>query len=278
MNDLPAISQSSHLDVVLSIAEKELHEFYLSLPLDGVIVEAFTPEDAFNHLKPDRIDLILLDCGSETERGLTFLRGLKTLYSEIPVIFLTDDRSREVPIRAFRSGARDFIGKPADLFELQVSIWRILKIKRIAQEKRTPAIILEGDRKEKFTLGITTEHPANLLRAVRYIEENLAKKISLEELAKEAYLSKYHFCRVFAHHLGMPPMKFITLERIKRAIGYLKREEFNVSTVATEVGFNDLGAFIRQFKRQTGMTPTAYRNLPESSNSKQFSMGNTYQI
>ncbi len=57
----------------------------------------------------------------------------------------------------------------------------------------------------------------------------------------------------------MNPMKFVTLLRIERAKELLKRNDFTVSLVANEVGFKDLSNFIRQFKKNTGVTPTMYR-------------------
>ncbi len=266
MSKSPDIIQKRPPGRIVFIAEKELHDLYHSIPLNGVNVDVCAPKGARNFLKVNQVDLILLDLGSETGRGLDLLRQLKALYPGIPVIFLTEDPSREVVVKAFRSGARDFIGKPADFFELQISIECILKIKRTSQERRSPILMLKFNRKEKFTPAITTDQPANILRAIKYIEGNLSKKISLEELARKVYLSKYHFCRLFSRHVGMAPMTFTSWMRIKRAKEYLKRKDLNVSTIALEVGFNDLGAFIRQFKKHAGVTPTAYRSSMRDSN------------
>lgn len=57
----------------------------------------------------------------------------------------------------------------------------------------------------------------------------------------------------------MTPMRFVTSMRIERAKTLLKREDHNMSETAMEAGFNDLGTFIRQFKKFTGITPAAYK-------------------
>lgn len=47
--------------------------------------------------------------------------------------------------------------------------------------------------------------------------------------------------------------------RIEKAKELLKKDDFNISTTAATVGFNDISSFIKQFKRLTGMTPSSYR-------------------
>lgn len=245
--------------VIVVIAEKALHEMYHSYPFKGKEVVVCTPKGACDFVKTHQADLILLDCGSEVSRGLSLLEELKAHRPDIPILFVTDDRSSDTAVKAFRTGARDFIGKPVNILELRITIEHLLQIKRASQEKRSPLAISEYFEKGEFIQGITTEKPAYILRAFRYIEENLSDKISLDMLAKEAHLSKYHFCRLFFRHTGMTPMKFTTFMRMQRAKELLKREDFTVSVIATQVGFNDIGTFIRQFKKHTSVTPTDYK-------------------
>lgn len=246
--------------VIVVIAEKALHEMYYSCPFNGKEIEVCTPKEACDFVKVHQPDLILLDCGSEVSRGLGLLEELKALRPDIPIIFLTDDRSSDVVVKAFRTGARDFIGKPVNIFELRITIEHLLQIKRASQEKRSPLAISQHPEKGEFMQGITTEKPVYILRVFRYIEENLSDKISLDMLAKEARISKYYFCRLFFRHTGMTPMKSTTFMRMQRAKELLKREDLTVSIIAMQVGFNDLGSFIRQFKKHNDMTPTDYKN------------------
>ncbi len=245
--------------IIVVIAEKALHEMYYSCPFNGKEIEVCTPKKACDFLKAHQADLILLDCGSEVSRGLGLLEELKAYRPDIPIIFLTDDRSSDVVVKAFRTGARDFIRKPVNIFELRIMIEHLLQIKRASQEKRSPLPISEYFEKGEFIQEITTDKPACVIRAIRYIEENFSEKISLNMIAKEANLSKYHFCRLFFRHTGMTPLKFTTFMRMQRAKKLLKREDLTVSIIAMQVGFNDLGTFIRQFKKHTSVTPTVYK-------------------
>lgn len=217
--------------------------------------------EALDFVKQHPAEVILFDSGFEIKKGLYLLKEIKDLHPDVPIIFLTEDKLDDsAAAETFRAGARDFVEKPVNIFQLQNKIKNLLRIKRISKEKRTPFIpSQDSDIGETFR-KITTNKPVCVLRAILYIEENLSEKISLDMLAKVANLSKYHFCRLFSRHTGMTPMKFATFMRIHRAKELLKKEDLTVSIIATQVGFNDLGTLIRQFKKHASVTPTTYKN------------------
>ena len=233
-------------------------------------MELQNPKKALDFLDGCRPDLIFLDCSGEVERGLSLLKELKLHYPGIPVVFITEKRSFEVTRRAFRTGARDFIEKPLNVFELENSVDHLLRIRRTSQENRSPIMMPESSSDKEFGLSLTDEIPIYILRAIQYMAENLSDEIDLKKLAKEACLSKYHFCRLFSHHVGTPPMKFVTLLRVNKAKEFLKRGGMTESSLATELGFNDLGTFIRQFKKHTGVTPSGYRNSVNNKGFRRF--------
>jgi AraC family transcriptional regulator len=94
---------------------------------------------------------------------------------------------------------------------------------------------------------------------VRYLEENVAKQISLATLAGLAQLSPFHFCRVFKQSFGMPPHRYHSHRRIERAKTLLARGTRSVTDIALEVGFSETSSFTATFRNITGLTPTSYR-------------------
>ncbi len=98
-------------------------------------------------------------------------------------------------------------------------------------------------------------------RAMRIAREllrgNLAEKVSLAEVAREAGLSRYHFLRVFKQVTGMSPHAYRTLRRVEHAMGLL-RKGLPISRVAQETGFSDQSHFTNTFKKFTAMTPSQY--------------------
>ncbi|MER8495775.1 AraC family transcriptional regulator [Mesorhizobium sp. M1312] len=95
--------------------------------------------------------------------------------------------------------------------------------------------------------------------AVRRIELNADRPVSLAELASETATSPYHFLRTFRHVAGMTPYQFLLKTRLHRAAVRLRMSDEAISTIAFEAGFNDLSTFNRRFRRVMGETPGAYR-------------------
>jgi len=94
-------------------------------------------------------------------------------------------------------------------------------------------------------------------RARDYLAANLDGKVSLEDAARTAGLSRYHFLRVFKRETGFPPHLFRTLRRIDRARQLLRSGLAPVQT-ALAVGFSDQSHFSNTFRRFTGATPGQY--------------------
>ena len=93
-----------------------------------------------------------------------------------------------------------------------------------------------------------------------YIQENYADNLSLDQLAKVAYLSPFHLIRVFSNEVGIPPHAYLTQVRIQRAKAFLARG-WPIVQVAAAAGFVDQSHLTRHFKRNVGVTPGQYRNF-----------------
>ena len=105
----------------------------------------------------------------------------------------------------------------------------------------------------------------NIERALRFIEENLDKPITLEKVSRASGMSKSHFARTFKKTEGNTFKKCLNQKRINRAKILLKTQTMNITEVCFAVGFNDLSYFDRVFRRLKGMSPSAYQ--------KKFLMG-----
>ncbi len=244
---------------VIVIAEKCDHDLYHCLQLTVDSIQIIHPEDSRDFIKNNGADVVLMDCGYNVYEGLALLKEIKMSSQEIPVIFLTDVSSENICIKAFRTGVRDYFRKPFNLSVLRCTIENLLKVKRTSKEKRAAYSVFTEDMSPGINNSITSDIPPNILRAVRYIERNLSDKFSLDDLSREARISKFHFCKVFKQHMGMPAKEFIKLLRIHRAKALLIRKDLTITCVAMEVGILDLSNFIRQFKEVTGITPSDYR-------------------
>lgn len=97
-------------------------------------------------------------------------------------------------------------------------------------------------------------------RARAYIVQEYANpQISLGTVAAEVGFSSSHFSTVFSHEAGMTFIEFLTRTRVRKAQELLQTTSMRASEIAYEVGYNDPHYFGHVFKRETGMTPSAFR-------------------
>lgn len=98
-----------------------------------------------------------------------------------------------------------------------------------------------------------------LSRALRHIETNAAETLTLDALAAEAAMSKYHFLRVFRQCLGQTPYDYLLGLRLRRAALMLATSDQAIAGIAYDAGFGDLSGFNHRFRRSFGKTPRAWR-------------------
>lgn len=95
--------------------------------------------------------------------------------------------------------------------------------------------------------------------AVDYIRKNLHQKLSIDSIAKLAYVSKSNFFKMFKDELGTSPNEFILQERINRAKELLASQN-SIKETAFQTGFSDTNYFTRVFKQLVGVTPKSFQN------------------
>lgn len=91
-----------------------------------------------------------------------------------------------------------------------------------------------------------------------YIEQNLNKNITLEDICKRVFLNSQYFSRLFKKETGMTFTEYLTLRRIEKAKVLLKSEGLPVAVVARKVGFSDANYFSRVFARIEGIPPSEF--------------------
>jgi AraC family transcriptional regulator len=99
-----------------------------------------------------------------------------------------------------------------------------------------------------------------LSRVLDYIDSNLAREITIDQLASVASLSRFHFSRMFKRATGRSPSRYIGMQRLELAKALLV-EGGAVAQVADVCRFSSESNFIRAFRRATGVTPARYRDL-----------------
>ena len=109
---------------------------------------------------------------------------------------------------------------------------------------------------------VTTTYPKvylyrRIVQAKLFIDNNYSENIDLDNIADEAFFSKFHFIRLFKKIYSKTPHQYLTVVRIEKAMDLLRAGN-PVSEVCYEVGFTSLSSFSGLFKRIVGLPPAAY--------------------
>lgn len=114
--------------------------------------------------------------------------------------------------------------------------------------------------------GATRPHylAPHLIRRVKaYVDAHIGERITLETLAHEAGLSRFHFARSFAAAVGIPPASYVEAQRLERAKLLLRDFDQPIAAIAAACGFSRPQYLVTRFRAKFGVTPRKYRNGQE---------------
>lgn len=102
--------------------------------------------------------------------------------------------------------------------------------------------------------------------ALRYINEHFCENISLNDVAKVAFLSESYLSRKIKKTLGISFVEYITKLRMEKALLYLKDSNIKITDVALRLGYQDYRYFSQSFKKYTGYLPSEWKEKQLSKN------------
>lgn len=107
------------------------------------------------------------------------------------------------------------------------------------------------------------EHPSVLHKKISnivfFIDNNYMNEITLDSIALQFNISKYHFVRLFKEIMGLTFIDYLNVVRLKESRNLLIRTNYAISRIASEVGYSDANYFCRVFKKYSNCTPSEYK-------------------
>jgi len=100
-------------------------------------------------------------------------------------------------------------------------------------------------------------------RVITATREQPFEPWSLRDMSRVAYVSPFHFNRVFHQITGLPPARFVGALRLEAAKRMLLTSVLTVTNICYEVGYSSIGTFTTRFTRLVGLGPREFRRFPE---------------
>lgn len=113
-------------------------------------------------------------------------------------------------------------------------------------------------------LSLRPEHYVQVRQSKAFMQNYYSQKIELNDLAKEAFMSRFHYVRMFQRMYGLTPRTYLRDLRISKAKQLLACGT-PVTQVCFDVGYESLPTFSSVFKKCTGYTPREYYQLHKSN-------------
>lgn len=123
----------------------------------------------------------------------------------------------------------------------------VLLIQIIRRQKLVPAPIA------------TTKMTRECARIRQYLDSNYADAITLDTLAQKAHMNKYYLVHAFTRYTGLSPISYLNAKRLQTSKELLETTDFSIAQISQSIGFSSQSYFSQVFRKETGMTPVAYR-------------------
>jgi AraC family transcriptional regulator len=107
----------------------------------------------------------------------------------------------------------------------------------------------------------TTSIERAVRRVIDDMHVNLSQEMTIDDMARTAMFSKFHFTRIFRDVTGTSPGRFLSALRLQEAKRLLVETEFSVADISSEVGYSSVGTFSSRFKSCVGVSPSMFREL-----------------
>ncbi len=178
------------------------------------------------------------------------------------VLRLPAESKREVQRLCYEIQAEREAGKPGMYFVLKAYLVQILML-IVRETIDYPRNTSNGYNFETYGKSYAVK------RIINYMSENFEKKISLDQIAHNMYLSPVYVSKIFKEETGESPINYLIKIRLEKAKSILERGDGgSIKSIANEVGYDDVYHFSKLFKKYYGVSPLNYKKNYDQQNTE----------
>jgi len=249
----------------LVIADDELHQRqglanYIHWESLGYEVKGCFADGAevMRYLEDNHVDVIFTDINMSPVSGMEIAEYAYKHCPDTSVVFISGYKEFEFAQKALEYNVHGYIIKPAQIED----ICRVFKELAITLTRARQSHEEAPPKEDAVSQGTADSVPDLVIqKARRYIDENYAKDISLDEVADSVHLNPIYFSRFFKQKTGENFINYVVSVRMNRAMALLKGGEHKVYEISEMVGYKSVKYFSRVFKQTTGYSPADYAQL-----------------
>ncbi|MBQ9357193.1 MAG: response regulator [Prevotella sp.] len=265
----------------------DLRQFLVSiLQSDYEVLEASNGLEGLQKAESEQPDFILTDVMMPQMDGLEMVHRIKANQdiSHIPIVILSAKASMDDRLEGLKAGVNDYITKPFSATYLKQRMQNIIQNQRLLQQSVLASIKPSAETEPAEVVVNTTPDvpPTNYIpqgptlqlaatnlvdtdkqfmeQLLDYIEKNLSNPdLVIDDLASALCVGRTVFYSKVKTLVGMSPVELLRHIRLQHAEDMVARSKEPFSQIAYAVGFSDPRYFGKCFKKETGLTPSEYR-------------------
>ncbi len=225
-------------------------------------------------------DILISDISMNNMDGLAMVAAIRSEFPDVEVCLLTGYRNFEYAQRAIKLGVTRFLLKPSRMEEIEEAITAMtdnlrsrgnlgehiiddLWDMRSDQDRYLYETFIRNRPPDKTDAeSRVRDSDANnfvLKKALLYMLENHTRKLSLQDVAENCFVSSWHLSKLLNHYTGRGFFEIINIIRLDRAREMLTGTHDRIQDISEMVGFQDVAHFSRIFKSYIGCSPKEYR-------------------
>lgn len=200
----------------------------------------------------------------ELDQMFPNLNLVKFLHQNYGVFPLSTGQQQDF-LGLYASLQREFDGKNRS-YKAMIDMQILMYFIRFMRENHVPAIQDSGDEDtgSRDSGDKDSSRYQTIYDVADYISEHFDSSLTLDGLAGQFYISKYHLSRTFKEVTGYGINEFINIHRIRRAKRLLEETDMSISEIASSLGYGSISYFEKIFKTYMAISPLKYRKTPDT--------------
>ena len=221
--------------------------------------------DVFRTKAAGTFDVILMDIMMPEMNGYELCRKIKEdmNINHIQVILLTARTDEQSHLDGYKTGADAYMEKPFEINSLLENVRNRLYLREQIKLKYTHSVISDTEK------PATSADDTFIFKLNKVIIENMENEgLNVDLISQELGISRASLYNRLKALTGMGANEYVNKLRIEKAMELLRQTELNMTEIAEHTGFSTSRYFSTAFKKYTGITPTQYKENPDTLNNR----------